>query len=684
MSSARPIMFLGTLRARLVAMVGALLLVSAGVLGVTFYLRSRHLLEGELSNRGQSLARSLAFHATYGVLTRDEVLLAESAEWTLAQPGVASVRIMDASGRVLITAGDAAEPGSGRAPARRTLTFTAPVTSSQTGDVPADEELLAIPFASDRKGARARSAGIARGSVEVGLSTAELEDELGRQAMQSTLMVFAFLLVGAAGLYLFLRVVVSPIHRLAAATVQIAAGDFSRRVHVRGHDEIALLAASFNTMVESLLRSREQIERDEADLENRVRERTVQLQRANEELKAAQNQLVQAEKLSAVGQLVSGVAHELNNPLTGVLGYAQLLEASAVVPEQVKRHIRAIHHEAERCRRIVADLLTFARSHHITRRPVDLNLLISSTLEGQSQTLSNAAVRVNTVLEPGAMVTSGDAHMLQQVLVNLIGNARDALMTGTGPRRLDVRTMSSGGEIRIMVSDNGPGIPADVMGRIFEPFFTTKEVGKGTGLGLSLCYGIVKEHGGRIQAFNNPDGGATFLVSLPGKRAERLADGGEEFAPAAGPLPGPPHPDAPRSQASCLHVLVVDDEPSIPDLIEEILSAQGHRVTKATNGNQAVELLSAHRFDLILSDLRMPGLDGMGLYRETRRRWPELLGRLVFITGDQANEETKAFLAGIGARSIGKPFNLADLQKVVEETSPRAPSGPLSDRASAA
>ena len=684
MSSVRPMMFLGTLRARLVAMVGALLLVSAGVLGVTFYLRSRHLLEGELANRGQSLARSLAFHATYGVLTRDEVLLGESVEWTLAQPGVASVRIMDASGRVLITAGDAAEPVSGRAPARRTLTFTAPVTSSQTGDVPADGDLLAIPFASDRKGSGALSAGIARGSVVVGLSTAALEDELGRQAMQSTLMVFAFLLVGAAGLYLFLRVVVSPIHRLAAATVQIAEGDFSRRVHVRGHDEIALLAASFNTMVESLLRSREQIERDEADLENRVRERTVQLQRANEELKAAQSQLLQAEKLSAVGQLVSGVAHELNNPLTGVLGYAQLLEASAVVPEQVKRHIRAIHHEAERCRRIVADLLTFARSHHITRRPVDLNLLISSTLEGQSQTLSNAAVRVNTVLEPGAMVTSGDAHMLQQVLVNLISNARDALMTRPGPRRLDIRTVSSGDEIQIMVSDNGPGIPADVMGRIFEPFFTTKGVGQGTGLGLSLCYGIVKEHGGRIQAFNNPEGGSTFMVSLPGKEAGRLADGGEKSAPGAGPLPAPPRPDAPRSQAACLRVLVVDDEPFIPDLIEEFLSGQGHGVTKATDGNQAVELLSSNRFDLILSDLRMPGLDGMGLYREIRRRWPDLLARLVFITGDQANEETKAFLDGIGAHSIGKPFGLVDLLKVIEEVSSRAPSGPRSDRASAA
>ncbi|MBI1951179.1 MAG: response regulator, partial [Acidobacteria bacterium] len=129
---------------------------------------------------------------------------------------------------------------------------------------------------------------------------------------------------------------------------------------------------------------------------------------------------------------------------------------------------------------------------------------------------------------------------------------------------------------------------------------------------------------------------------------------------------------------------VVDDEPFIPDLIEEILSAQGHRVTKATNGNQAVELLASQRFDLILSDLRMPGLDGMGLYREIRRRWPELLGRLVFITGDQANEETKAFLAGIGSRFIGKPFSLADLRKVVEEISPGAPSGPRSDRASAA
>jgi len=669
MSTARQPRLTASLRAKLLAFVGGLLLLSAGGLGHAFYRQSRTLLQEELSRRGESLAHSLAFHAKYGVITRDDVQLLEVSEWALSQPGVKYVQIADDTGEILLRRGSTAALAARSAGSSSLLAFAAPVVTVVERETVGADELLAIPFDERLDAVGHRVAGTVRGQVEIGVSTVAFEAELGRLARRSTLLVAVFLLVGGTGLFVFLRVVIRPIRCLVEATDRIAAGELGRRVIVRGSDEIARLGVSFNAMGESLLRSRQRLARHEADLEERVRQRTIELERANDHLRSTQQQLLQAEKLSAIGRLVSGVAHELNNPLAAVLGNAELIEASG---ERAGQRARVIHREAERCRRIVQDLLTFARSSTLTRGVVDLNHLVAAVLATQGEKLRSAGIEVELRLAPRSPRVAGDPHRLEQVVVNLLTNSHDALLSRPGSRRIIVRTIVDDGGPGILVSDNGPGIPPDQLSRIFDPFFTTKPVGQGTGLGLALCYGIVREHAGRIRAFNNPDGGASFLVVLEPAAAE------EDIPPVApstdrwgGGRSVPTTTGAARGTQEPLSVLVVDDEPAVAEMLEEVLALAGHRVTKAANGHLALEHLASTGFDLVLSDLRMPGLDGMGLRDEIGRAWPEMLDRLVFITGDQASDESRAYLARTGARCLGKPFTLLELEQLVANFHPR-------------
>jgi signal transduction histidine kinase/CheY-like chemotaxis protein len=655
-----------SLRGRLVLFFGGLLLVTAGALGYAFYRQARALLQNELASRGESLARSLAFHSKYGVITRDDVQLLEVSDWAFAQAGVAYVEIRAADGEILLRRGAPralALRSNARAAQRA---FVAPVVTVVEPAVEGGDELLGIPFDERRDGVGRNAAGTLRGQAEIGLSTAGLDTELHRLAVRSALLVVALLIVGGAGLFLFLRVVVTPIRLLAEATDRVAQGDLGRRVPVRGHDEIARLAMSFNAMGESLVRTRERLERNEAELEDRVRQRTAELERANRSLRDAQQQLVQAEKLSAIGRLVSGVAHELNNPLAAVLGNAEMIELSE---ERAQERATVIRREAERCRRIVRDLLTFSRSTSVSQGEVDLNRLVSDVLATQAERLREAGVEVDTRLSAAGPVALGDAHRLEQLLVNLLTNAVDALHARPVPRRVVVGTHVDAEGLRLFVSDNGAGIAPEHLGRIFEPFFTTKPVGQGTGLGLALCYGIVREHNGRIEALNNRDSGACFRVTLVPRGSPCVAP-----MPAQGP-DRPAAADVGRKTAA-LSILVVDDDVAVAELIEDALVLAGHRVTRAANGRHAVDRLTSGRFDLVLSDLRMPELDGVGLHAEIARRWPDMLERIVFITGDQAGDETRAFLARTGVPCLGKPFSLTELDGVLVRARDRLECSP--------
>ncbi|HKY33213.1 MAG TPA: PAS domain S-box protein [Candidatus Polarisedimenticolia bacterium] len=370
------------------------------------------------------------------------------------------------------------------------------------------------------------------------------------------------------------------------------------------------------------------------------------------ERKHLETELRQAEKMSAVGVLVSGVAHELNNPLAGLLGYAQLL-LGAGADEKTRRGLETIHREAERCRRIVHNLSAFARKHRPQEEHADLNEVLRLTLELRAYQLQVDNIRIRTELDPALPRTMLDVHQIQQVLLNVIINAQQAMLAARKGGTLTLRSRRRGSTLVVEVQDDGPGIPTGNLEKIFDPFFTTKEVGQGTGLGLSICYGILKEHGGRIRARNADGGGAVFAIELPLRRAAP-----EAAAPGARRRPA-------TSSAGPGRILVVDDEPSVLEVVAQALRLDGHDVEMASSAFAALAMLRHERFDVVVSDLKMPGMGGQVLYERLKAENPDLAGRFIFSTGDTLNPQTRAFLDNAPNPCLQKPYELEALRDAV-------------------
>jgi PAS domain S-box-containing protein len=371
-------------------------------------------------------------------------------------------------------------------------------------------------------------------------------------------------------------------------------------------------------------------------------------------------QLLQREKLAAVGQLVSGVAHELNNPLAGVIAFSQLLLASPTDDPEARQAAETIDREARRAARIVSSLLTFARQHEPARALTDLNALLREVLELRRYALRMQHVDVRLDLDEALPPTWADAGQLQQVFVNLLTNAEHALTGWAGERRVTLSSRRQGDRLVLCVSDTGPGIDPTKAERVFNPFFTTKPVGQGTGLGLSLSDGILREHGGSIRAESRPGHGATFVVELPIVDAPPSPP-----APRLSPRAGAPA--APRARGAT-RVLVVDDETAIRSAIRRFLAREGYTVEVAAGGAEAVTLLERSRYDAVLLDLRMPDLSGDAVYEAVRRRDPEQASRIIFVTGDVRSDQALRFIAGTGCASLSKPFLLEDLVRLLGET----------------
>lgn len=470
-----------------------------------------------------------------------------------------------------------------------------------------------------------------------------------RALHSAQLMVLAIsglvIVLGSVIVGLLVRKVTEPLRHLQVTAEAVGRGDFSRQVEIVSEDECGELASAFNVMTSNLKRSREELEKTVGTL------------------KSTQAQLIQTEKLSGLGEFVAGVAHELNNPLTSVMGFSELLVQAPGHPKQ-ERYLDMIYKSSQRCQKIVQSLLAFARRHPPERKLSNVNTLVESSIEFMQYQFRTSNIQVVTQLDPNLPESMLDGHQLQQVFMNILNNARQAIDTRGGAGRVQVTTENLAPRMRITFEDNGAGIPEEHLSKLFIPFFTTKEIGQGTGLGLSFCYGVVSEHGGTIQVQSKVGQGSTFVIDLP-------------LIPAAAETPvksiAPRLLAASTSEPSApidghgKRVLVIDDEEGILEMVRGELTQHGYEVDVASDGEAALRRLTNTRYDLALCDWKMPGLSGGEVYDRLLSSNPELCQRFVFITGDVISERVQLFLKERQKKCLLKPFSLAEFRGAVEE-----------------
>ena len=396
-----------------------------------------------------------------------------------------------------------------------------------------------------------------------------------------------------------------------------------------------------------------------------------ELQEAYNKLRATQAQLLQTSKLAALGELVAGVAHELNNPLAIILGNAELLPELA--DPDYRRAVEQIIAGAQRARRVVQSLTTFARHGPLEEHWYDPRDLIERALDLRRAALHAAGIALDVRYAPDLPLLWVDGPQIQQVLLNLVLNAEQALAGRPDPRiairvftsampvgappLLPDATVAAGpvsGERAVVfdVADNGPGVDESIRSRVFEPFVTTKPVGQGAGLSLAISYGIVARHHGSLQFSSEPGHGTTFRVALPVRQPESVAAAPEPAAPA---------------QASHRNVLVVDDEPAILDMIRRVLARRGYQVTGISSAQQALALLQQQAYDVVLCDIKMPDMDGMAFYTQFQATALEHQPRVVIMTGDTSNTQTSEFLQRSKLPVLSKPFTRQELLAVLAD-----------------
>jgi len=370
-----------------------------------------------------------------------------------------------------------------------------------------------------------------------------------------------------------------------------------------------------------------------------------------------EQQLRQAEKLSNMGRMISGVAHELNNPMSVIKGYLELVLEHHDISPQTRADLEKVNQECNRATKLVRNFLSVVRDQPARREMVDVNTVIEGVADLRRPDILKARVELFLALSPELPKTSADPDQMQQLIINLLNNAVQAMVGAPTPHTLRISTRLKTAELlEISIEDSGPGVPAHLENRIFEPFFTTKPASSGTGLGLSIAHSIMVEHHGRIRYESSSLGGAGFHLEFPVVTVAVTQPPDE--------TPAEPSATPPRVRA---RVLVLDDEQSIAELLSEMLSVLGHRPEICLNPAVALEMLAKEDFDLVISDFRMPVMNGEAFYRALIKTHPHLARRVIFLTGDVINEETQHFLASTGNPHLDKPFQLTRLEAVIGE-----------------
>lgn len=389
------------------------------------------------------------------------------------------------------------------------------------------------------------------------------------------------------------------------------------------------------------------------------------------EIERQRDALHQSEKLAALGSLLAGVAHELNNPLSIVLGQATLLREDATasdMPASMRDRVDRIETAAERCARVVRSFLSIARQRKAKRRAIALAPLLDTSLELMLYGLQSGGIIVTRDYDESLPEVFADPDQVQQIVVNLLANAAQALEEVEGRREIRV-SVGSGpeGKLRLLVADNGPGVPQEIAQRIFDPFFTTKPQGSGTGIGLSVSRGLAESQGGTLSLRATPDGGAVFEFSLPLAGAEREAEAAEDPNVVDVGTTHTPGQQGPRA-------IVIDDEVEITILLAEVLRNAGYICDVATSGREGQAMIAANpgSYNAIVCDLRMPDIDGPKIFRWILDNHPALAERILFVTGDALGTAAGRFLAGSCRPVLEKPFAAADLVRLVGGFPPRS------------
>jgi signal transduction histidine kinase/FixJ family two-component response regulator len=386
------------------------------------------------------------------------------------------------------------------------------------------------------------------------------------------------------------------------------------------------------------------------------------------------SKLLQTEKLAALGQMVSGVAHELSSPLTSILGYAHRLLARQDMPGRTEE-VRQIYQEAERASAILRQVLLNARETLPERRPVSMNQIVQRAVDLQRFSLAAEKIRMEINLDPALPFVQGDPGHLQQVLINLVNNARQAIEQHGQGGTIRLRTKRTGERLVLLeVADNGPGIPQAILARIFDPFFTTKPAGVGTGLGLSIVLSVVREHGGQVHVLSPPQGGAVFQIELPAVAEPVQDEAMGSSLPARQNVLLEAAKDAGREtrlaasqSGKGARVLVVEDEPTVARLIADVLEDEGMHVEVLLDGREALDCAARQTFDLVICDIKMPGLDGQHFYKSLERSENPLRERFLFVTGDIIAAQTREFLERNHLPHVAKPFRVEELTEKVHE-----------------